>query len=309
MGNMDPETCTSCKEKLPIDYVTCSQGCVLHFNTCAGLAEGTWRKMSNKSEWKCPTCRKPKPTESAVTSAELRQFMNTVTEKLAPVQQISGLKASMEELKNSVDFMSSKYDEVLCKVADLQNQNAEQAATLDLLKTENEEKEKVIEELKIRMREAEQYARNRNIEISGVEFIKEENLITVMENLAEQLQIRFKENEIDVIHRVPSRYNGTRPPKIIVQFTTRKERDFWLKHKKYASVFSNDITNGQSVSQVYLDKHLTAEWKHLLWQSKQVGRPKGYKIFWHQDSKICVKKNINEEPIIIRTAQDLQKLN
>ena len=63
----------------------------------------------------------------------------------------------------------------------------------------------MINKLQIRMRNTEQYNRNRNIEISGVEAQKDEDLKKFMDNIAEKINVQYNESDIDIIHRLPSR--------------------------------------------------------------------------------------------------------
>jgi predicted RNase H-like nuclease (RuvC/YqgF family) len=267
------------------------------------LQEVSWRK-TKQNVWKCLTCRK-KPEDLPVAAEELRKFMADVSKKLEPVGQMS---KTVQELKQSVDFMSSKYDELLKKVADLEKEGERKSDEVSELKKTVQEKDKVIDNLMDRMKETEQYARNKNIEVSGVEAIRGENLITIMENIAEKINVDFSVEDIDIIHRVPTR-RGDGPPKIIAQFTNRKTRNIWLKNKRNAVIHSDEITTGQSKAPVYLNSHLTAEWKALLWRTKEKGRPRGYQAIWFQDNKIYAKKNLQDtRPIIIRREDDLQYL-
>ena len=93
------------------------------------------------------------------------------------------------------------------------------------------ERDDVIEDLRIRTRDAEQYDRNKNIEISGLEVAQNVNLVEVMRNIATLINVPFEEGDMDVIHRLPSRRSDTRPPRVIAQFLSRKKRNMWLKNK------------------------------------------------------------------------------
>lgn len=127
------------------------------------------------------------------------------------------------------------------------------------------------------MRETEQYARNRNIEISGVEHTREENLRTTMANIAAKIGVVHQDQDIDVVHRIPSR-RGDGPPKIAAQFTSRTKRDMWMKKKNDGgSLISKEVVpNRTGGGRVYLNSHLIPEWKQLLGKPKQTGRPLGF---------------------------------
>ncbi|KAK3922237.1 Protein CIP2A [Frankliniella fusca] len=217
------------------------------------------------------------------------------------------MNETIEGLKKSVDFMSTQYDCVLEQLGDLKTEKEEQRKELEKLKKAVEERDNIIINLQDRARETEQYARNRNIEISGLEMEKGEDLKEIMKNIAQKIKVNYNEDDIDIIHRIPSR-RGNEHPKVIAQFTTRKVRNQWLKCKKNSVVKSDEVTGGESDTIVYLNTHLTPEWKHLLWTAKQYGKPKGYKIIWFQDSKIYAKKDMNDRPKIITSERDIEKM-
>ena len=300
------EACKSCGKELPLDHVLCSaNACKLHFS-CAGIKEITWRK-ADKTAWKCHDCRKTLPPGQPVSAEELRMFMNQVNAKLSPVGQIQEISNNVKELKQSVDFMSTKYDELMNRIQEIEQEREEQKKLVEEFKNKLEAKEKIIESLQMRMRETEQYSRNRNIEISGVEVTRGENLIQVMGSIANKIGVDFDAEDVDVIHRVPTR-RGDEPPKIIAQFLSRKKRNNWLKNKKNARMLSKEVVSqGKSDNLIFLNTHLTFEWKQLLWQAKQHGRPKGYRIIWYQDSKIYAKKDLTDvRALIITSEKDLQ---
>lgn len=302
--------CTKCDEALPCDFAICKgpKGCQLHFGLCSGIQESTWRR-GDKSDWRCPECRKIKPTDDqpAVTSEELRDFMKYIKGQLEPVERLHKL---VVDLKESVEFVSKKYDDLNEKVKKTEEAQNSTEETIKLLKTEIMKKDATIGELNARMRETEQYSRNRNIEVSGLEVKKGEDLVKIMDNIAQKIGIPFNYEDIDVIHRVPSR-RSDKPPRVIAQFTTRKKRNEFLKNKNSDGiVLSKDVVDGgTSDTRIYLSAHLTPEWKRLLWQTKQVGKPKGYKIIWFQDNRILMKKDVTDtHPIYITNEGDLAKL-
>lgn len=258
-----------------------------------------------QSEWKCPACKKGDPTNDPVTPAEMRKFMQHVTEK---VDKIEELKNTVANLENSVSFMSAKYEEVVSELKTYKTKMEEMEKRVQKLESEKEENEKVIGDLSSRMREAEQYARKCNIEIVGVPEIKNENLNKVMENIAAALDVDFRAEDIDVVHRVPSR--GNAPPKIIAQFLSRRKREEWMmKKRQVPPILAKDVCNTNSTQKVFLNTHLCQEWKDLLWKAKLYGRPKGYSFFKYNNGKIWAKKSKEDNnAIAILSESDFSKL-
>lgn len=303
--------CSSCQEDLPAEYAQCTsaKACKLHFGGCAGISETSWKKPStNKNSWKCGQCRREVKNDT-VSAEELRAFMSEVKNQLKSVQRIDDLMEMVKDLKNTVEFISNQYDQVVEDLKAAEHGRKEQQDMIAELKKQNEDKDQVIKTLQIRMRDTEQYNRNRNIEISGVEARKDEDLKRVMRNIAEKINVQFSDDDIDVIHRLPSR-RGAGAPRIVAQFTSRSVRNLWLKKKNTGGALTSKevVPNGESAERVYLNTHLTPDWKDLLWRTKQAGRPLGFKIIWYQDFKIIAKKDVTDQhPIYITSFADLGK--
>ena len=296
----DNNKCTACNEDLQTDFVLCSSsnGCKLHFQ-CAGIKEITWRK-TDKNVWKCHDCRR-KPTENAgvvVSASEMRQFMTMVTNKLGALDALMELKPAVQKLEESVQFLSSKFDEIKA----CQENNATEIKTLknkvSALTGQDKKKDKIIRELKINQLDMEQQSRNRNLEISGIEHVEGEDLKKIMGKLAAHINVTYKEDDIDIIHRVPSKI-AKGPPKIIAQFGLRNKRDEWVENRRKLSLVSRDVVDGShSTVKIFIGEHMSAAWKDILWKAKLAGKDKGYKAIWFKKNKILAKKAFTDQNAI-----------
>jgi predicted RNase H-like nuclease (RuvC/YqgF family) len=262
-------------------------------------------KEGDKKKWKCPNCRKTKHDPPQVTAEELRSFMKDISfqmkELLGLKPQITTLQKTVDSLEASVQHMSDNYDSILEKLE-------EKSAKVESLEKNVQELEEVIFSLHIRQRDSEQYARNRNIEISNIDVTQGENLVQIMDKLASKLQIDHSAEDIDVLHRVPHRGPSNAPAKIIVQFKSRTKRDVWLQRKQHG-ILSSDVVANSSGRRIFINEHLCPEWKKLLWQAKSMGKPKGYNMVWYKGGKILVKRNLSDTNVItISSMKDLAKL-
>lgn len=289
--------CFSCAEELPNDHVVCSDsGCKLHFE-CAGIKETSWRK-TDKTKWKCHQCRAKKQASDPIPSAEMREFMSSVLVKLEKLEKMAPV---IENLEKAVQFLSDKYDEMCVQV---ENQDK----IISELKKEAEEKNKTITELEMRMVQSEQYARNRNLEIINVEQRPGEDLVKIVEKLANEMGVEYVDGDIDVVHRVPTRSRDA-PPKIIVQLKTRTLHAKWMA-KRHQGVEPNRVVPGStSTKKVRVFRHLCEHWRKLLWEARQKGGPLGYSMVWYKDNKVLAKKGPDDTGVkVLFTCKDLSKL-
>lgn len=320
--------CTRCAEELPGDgdYVICKAGCkgYYHFE-CTNVKESTYKKMTqkDKKEWKCTTCRatakqheaqnKNRKNSSADIAPggsqgikELNINDELIDERSLLIQlnnnvvkltkNFNDITEEMKELKESVQFQSVKYDEILEEIRGLKELKANQVKFEDkLIKLED------------RVNELEQYSRSRNLEIKGVQECANENLKQVIVNIGNKIGVgQTVESDIDIVHRVGNMNNKT-PKDIIVQFKSRVCRNTFLIKRK-ERILSKDVTRGLEDSIVYINEHLTPYNKQLFWQTKIKSKEKDYKYVWSKDGKIFTRKRENERAFRIRNEDDLAKI-
>ena len=329
-GNQIP--CSKCGENLPIngDFVSCygSGGCYLHYK--CSLSKSTYNAMSKqkKEAWRCFDCRKSDDQENeenneeevAKLSQKKKSFtMDDLGKELREISRkvgaIDNLKNIVDEVKRSVEFMNEKYEEFVKKIVEQEETIKLLKKNIEVLTKKEVEKDKTIEELQERIQEMEQYSRNKNIEISNVPELKDEtelDLIRIVEKIAEKGNIPFQKEEIDVLHRLPTK-KMTRAKNIVVQFKTRTARNLFLSKKKHGVTAEDLMDQGRGPNStptpIYINEHLTSQMKNLLWLTKQAAREKEYKMVWTREGKIFVKKDIGaRETIRIRRKEDLNKI-
>lgn len=290
-----------------------NSACRLHYG-CAGVSENTYKHKSaaKKRDWKCEDCRKEVQDvtkgEQNVVIHEMRQLMADFSVKMRKLDQVLCLQKTVEELKESVQYMSATYDKLVLELQQKTETVRELNKAVKDLSEDNLHKNKKIRELEIRLNDSDQYSRNRNIEIAGLEHNENEDLGVLVKKLAGKLNItEFTLQDIDIMHRVPAK-NEKVPPKIVVQFKTRTKRNMWLANKRHG-LNNGDVTGSRSTVPVYINEHLTPYWKELLWLAKQRAREINFKLVWFRDGKLFMKKDFTSQQIFrIHHADQLSNL-
>jgi PHD-finger len=283
-------SCSVCKKQLPSDdnSIDC-HGCkkTYHFD-CSGVKKSTHlaKSAEKKANWRCTSCRGGKPSQHPdqplfSSEAQFEEFKQEIRDEIKRELR-EGLKIFKEELINEVKSLKEKIKVLEEKVDDY----ADQIVRL------------------------EQYGRNKNIEIDNVEKFDNEVLEEVVTKLASAIKIDITEKDIDVVHRLPSRKNSEAPPKIIVQFTSRRKRDeFIAARSQTAPVTSESIVGGKNKARIYINENLTRYYKDLLWRAKQRAKEAGYQHIWFKYSKVLVRKSdTSQEVIRIFNFSDLDKI-
>lgn len=326
--------CAKCEEDLPSDgdFVTCIAGCKggYHF-TCSRLKKTTYKAMAQtqRKDWKCESCRpgKQKKDESVIRSSSepaasqdgttdqskcrrgsraeenvnqevsvnqnvLLDMNNKLTKMSA---EMAGMRVEMVDIKRSLDSMSDSYDDILKEVKELREFKERHINIGTQMKM-----------LENKVHEIEQYGRNRNVEIKGVEELGNEKLDEIVVSIANKCGVTIDKVDIDVVHRISNR-NGKEPRDIIAQFKNRDVRDAIMKAKKI-KINNKDVTTGKLDKAIYVNEHLSAHYKMLFWETKIKCTEKGYRYVWVKNGKILVRKSDNEQVLRVQNVEDLKKI-
>ncbi|XP_077486556.1 uncharacterized protein LOC144097801 [Amblyomma americanum] len=203
------------------------------------------------------------------------------------------LKQIVTDVQVSVQHMSDKYDEGLQR---LTKQDRELTDIKErITAVEDSVSAKEISDLKDQVNELEQYGRRQNLEIHGVKWEENENLLPKINELAASLGLRsLVEDDIDGIHRLSTR-KGRKAP-ILVRFVSRKTKENWKSKNKQLV---------DSESEVRFYDNLTSRNKHLLWLARTRAQQMGYCFTWQKNGKVMVRKGPGEPILRISCEADL----
>lgn len=314
--------CTKCDEYLPPDndFVVC-QGCCakLHY-LCAGVRESKWRTNTTeyKSAWRCSTCK----TRSDPTIFEKKEGgkLEKTLDTILPGESVNALgnmirkiiqeenqllMARMNEFQTSVEFCSNQIDDFTKLVKNLIEENVVLTKKYNGLEDKYKQLEKETNSLKIISEENLQYNRNRNLIVSGIPDIKNENLVDIAIMLSNSIDVSVTAHDIQAIHRLSRNSEKANP--IIIQFTNRLVRDKFLENCKSRRPTTTNIYKDLRPSPIYVNEHLTPYFKNLMNEAKKktINNEKVYKFVWFKNSKLLVRKAENEPVIRVTSIKDL----
>lgn len=312
------DICPSCEGKIheSESWLLCSEcKCSYHIGSCSAVTDNAYKKKSAaaKKSWTCVACKAP--TRVAQTAevqngavekkfaSELAEIHHKLTELLGikvKVDALLEIKITVDKIEESMEVMSSKYDEVLAQMA---KQSAEMSDLRKrVMRLEAQDKQKDVEKLQQELNELDQYSRRLNLEVNGLTYHENENLLAKLNQLATDLKLpQLSESDIEAAHRVPSRNERTRdkPNTVIVRFASRKTKEKWLEKK-------GELKKAKSA--IFFSENLTAYNKNLFWQMKTKALENNYNFAWHKNGKLFVRRSPNDRLIRIATAQDLEKI-
>lgn len=240
-----------------------------------------------KEEWKqeLKTSRESLERDLRNEIRELRNEQRTMS------KGIQFADDTIEELKKELESERAKNNKLSSEVVALQAQCVElQSKNIDL---------------ETRVVNMEQYSRNKNIEIQGVEQTENENVVSILAKIGAAIREPIEESDIEACHRVPTR----NPDKsnILVQFRSRAKRDVALKKAKKMRLKNSDI--GLATPEpVYVNEHLCPSLKRLLGMAIRRKHEHAWKSVWAYNGKIFARKNDDADAIQITREADLAKI-
>ncbi|XP_028178575.1 uncharacterized protein LOC114366013 [Ostrinia furnacalis] len=216
---------------------------------------------------------------------------------------LSRLLKEFEEVKTSVRFLSDKYDNLEKNTIDVRNR-------VQAFEKKMESNEPRIADLEAKLESMEQRARNCNLEISNLPEKRGENLISIIENIAQVIKLPMSTRDIVNIHRVPqSSPNITRPKNIVVKFASQITRDNFISATRLNKGLESEQLNIQGPSRkIYINEHLTLNSKKLFRKARDLAREAGFKFAWIKHGVILVRADVTTPAFAIRTEKDLSKL-
>ena len=223
--------------------------------------------------------------------------------------QLADIQQSLNEINNKLNGL----DECRKEISDL-------TTLVNILKEQNEDKDKKILELETRVDELEQYTRQDDLVISG---LKTRHKSYARATVSEQLQdsqnapyeemesledhvtrfvedkmgVRLLSTDVSICHMLPGKKDI---PNIALRLTNRKAKNKILKEARQLKG-----TN------VYINEHLTKKKMTIAATARRLRKEKKILNTWSRNCKIFVKINQNGQLTtrVITEMQDFEKLN
>ncbi|CAK1597601.1 unnamed protein product [Parnassius mnemosyne] len=293
--------CKKCKQ-----YVSLSKDEVIK---CKGSCESVFHKKCVRNLKKhmqkeiCEECQKNESPERIskpmidvdLSKTSVEMLLGEVNKKLEIIYK---MERSIEELKDTVDFYAEQYQSII----EFKEEAERKIKSLENKNTYLEKCNKAMEE---RILEIEQREKENNIEIAGLEMQNNEQILEVVNVIAEKYNL-CKADIVDVKRVGRPKPERTKPQPVIVTLRSRSARDKWLSLRK--TTLTNDHVYGnKSKSSIYINEDLPKYKRQLFWTSKNELK-QIYKYIWIQNSNILVKKENETKIHRISCEKDIQNL-
>ncbi|CAH2092602.1 unnamed protein product [Euphydryas editha] len=219
------------------------------------------------------------------------------------------LKKDVDELTKSVQFLSDTHDEQI-------RLNDEVKKSLSNLNSENQNLRSQIFVLEGKMDQLEQQARDCNVELQCVPENKNENILTIVQQMATIVACDLSDQNILSYHRVPkvdSKSQRTRS--IVVKLSSPRKRDDLLasvkrfnKNNPQNKLNTSHLGFAGQNSPVYVVEHLSLKNKKLHAATRLAAKEKKYEFVWIRNGRVFVRKNHESAALWIKNVDILKNL-
>lgn len=192
--------------------------------------------------------------------------------------------------------MPDNYDVMLKRVGEQDEEIKSLKKRVTNLEKTNADME--IEHLKQKVHDLEWRNRRKNLELHVILESENEDLLSKINEVAKNLDVPdLTSDQIIAAHRLPSR--ADKIPGVIVRFVSQATRDMWLDRR-------SRLRNARSKTHIL--ENLTQQDKALLWDAKEWAKTNRFQYAWYKNGKILVREKDGTQAHLIKTKDDLQKL-
>ncbi|KAJ8731635.1 hypothetical protein PYW07_004799 [Mythimna separata] len=282
---------------------------------CKGACEAVYHRKCVQSSKQflltaiCDDCQAAKSSPVHVKSAQGTKppantcevsGENVLADINKKLEVLYSVEKKIVDLTTTVEFYSEMYQSLM----EFKEESQKKIKSLEQKNIYLEKCNKALEE---RVQELEIKETEKNIELHGLEMYNQENVKSVVENLAKKLNLN--PNEIEDAQRVGrEKPDETKPKVVLVKLRSKTARNNWISARKENKITNDKVYANGSDSKIFINEDLPKYKRQLLWVVRNQLKPKGFQYVWVQDGSILVKKNSEEKKIYnIRSEEDLKK--
>lgn len=274
-------------------------------------------KVGRRPKWICDECTNKKQDNNSQSEASDTEDTKSINDLYALItKRFDKVEKNVElipELKESVEFLSQKYDEMIVQLDNQDKTIKKLNKDVGDLNDKIKHRDNFVLELTARVEELEQAKLGMNVEVHNLPMLPQENTLEVADRIAAALGAPPVSHSVEDAYRVYSNPNNARkagiPPILVVKFKAAEARGIWLNRKRTADLTVGAVNNNNVVEKVRVYEMLTPRNRSLLWKAKTMAKTKGFKFVWVRNGKIFARFDENEGTTRIRNENDVSDMD
>lgn len=290
--------CTICNEEIfENDEIKCSKcKLYLHFG-CAGQREVIFRKMTQKAldSWACLKCK----------NINARNEMTIATTATTKTDCFTGSNKLLQDLTESVKFMSNKFDDFSNQIQDLVLAVKDLKEENKKIKEQNIKLENELHLVNKRINILEQEQLKNYVEIIGVPIQENENCGKIVESITSALGVQLSTVNA---YRVRSKTANNKSGKIVAEMKTKEDKATLIDLVKKKRLSAKNVNENWDNNGIYINNYLTQSNKNLFYKTRMFAKEHSYKFVWFKNNKLFIKRSENSNTIHIDDVNILDKI-
>lgn len=225
----------------------------------------------------------------ATDEPEAQSVLKEILEQLKSMNgRMTKLEEKMNHIEESLSYHSQVVDELKLNVSTIQS---------------------TMKPLQQKVYENEQCLLNRSIEIQGVPYHSQENMIDIVLKIGSEIKGSVNEQNIDLAYRNKNKKG------IVVRFMQTHVRNKFLSSYKHQLKDSSEHLTAKKLGyksacdQIYVNEYLSFETRQLFHAAREFKKAKNYKFAWTRNQKVFVKKSEDSDAILIKSKHELKDLS
>lgn len=246
-----------------------------------------------KENWTCLKCKNLN-TEND-TLIEITPSKN--------IESFTGSNKILQDLTNSVNFMSNKFDDFSTQIQDLVAAVKEIKDENKKLKEQNQKLENELTVVHKRINIIEQEQFGKHVEIIGVPTQDKENCAKIVENISTTLGIN-----LSTVNAYRTKNTNNKFGIIVAEMKSKEDKASLMDLAKKRRLSANNLNVNWESNNIYVNNYLTQSNKNLFYKTRIFAKEHSYKFVWFKNNKIFMKKSENSNVIYIDDGNILDKL-
>lgn len=246
--------------------------------------------------------------QSAAQTEWIAKLVSDMSELKLQNIQIQNANKKIQEtnigIKESVEFLSSQYDDLQMEIKRLQQESVE-------YKTHSESLEMAVRDLQYKCRSS-------SIEVRNIPTQEKEtaaDLSKIITDIANLVNLPLTASHIRDVYRTPGNRHTSKS--IIVEFTSvptkfdliSRVRAYNNKRTNKEDKLNTEVLGISGQKQpVYIEEHLTNTNKKLFYQAREFARLRKYAFCWTSNGNIFLRKQHGDKHILIKSETTLKEL-
>lgn len=224
--------------------------------------------------------------------------------KLSTIMECVGnIRQQNDDIRESIKFMSERYDTILSNVQSLQEENKSYRKRIEMLEDKIDGLERSSHASRIELRNVPQKDRE-----------TKNDLLNMLVKTGEVLGSTLQKTDVKDIYRINTKNVSNKP--IVADFASNIAREKFISDLKLYNrtnrnkkLTSADIDIPGPPTPIFISENLPQKIRQLYAVARNFRKLNNYAYCWTSSGRVYLKKTEQDRPILVKSQEDINKLS